>query len=257
MLINRIKDKTVLITGASSGIGYASAIAFAKLGANLILFARRVDRLDALKEKLENDYAVKVHTSALDVTHTKQVNLVFSCLPENMQKIDILINNAGLAQGLNNLQNTPVDDIDRMLNTNIRGFISVLKASLPLMGRGGHVINIGSISSTVAYANGGVYCGTKHAVHAISRSLREELLESGIKVSEIMPGAVDTEFSTVRFHNDKARADMVYAGMQPLVAEDVADLITYCANLPAHVNLAETMILPTSQSDNGKIYRDS
>ena len=255
MLINRIKGKTVLITGASSGIGYASAIALAKLGANLILFARRIDRLDELKEKLENDFAIKVHTSALDVTHGKQVGIVFNCLPSEMQQIDILINNAGLAQGLDSLQNSVLDDIDRMVDTNIRGFIRILKASLPRMTRGGHVINLGSISGNVAYANAAVYCATKHAVHAISRSLREELLESGIKVSEIMPGAVNTEFSAVRFHNDKERADQVYTGMQPLVAEDVADLIAYCANLPTHVNLAETLILPTAQSDNGKIYR--
>ena len=255
MLINRIKGKTVLITGASSGIGYASAIALAKLGANLILFARRVDRLDELKEKLENDFNIKVHTSALDITHGKQVELVFNHLTDDMQKIDILINNAGLAQGLDSLQNMAVDDIDRMIDTNIKGFIRILKASLPRMISGGHIINIGSISSNVAYANGAVYCATKHAVHAISRSIREELLESGIKVSEIMPGLVNTEFSTVRFHNDKDKADKVYDGMQPLIAEDIADLIAYCANLPSHVNLAETLILPTSQSDNGKVYR--
>ncbi len=257
MLVNRIKGKTVLITGASSGIGYASAIALAKLGANLILFARRVDRLDELKEKLEKDFAIKVHTTALDVTHGKQIELVFNHLPENMQKIDILINNAGLAQGLNSLQDTPLEDIDRMLDTNVRGFIRILKCSLPLMTRGGHIINIGSISSNVSYANGSIYCATKHAVHAISRSIREELLSTGIKVSEIMPGAVNTEFSTVRFQNDKTRADTVYAGMQPLIAEDVADLIAYCANLPEHVNLAETLILPTCQSDNGKIHRSN
>ena len=257
MLVNRIKDKVVLITGASSGIGYASAVALAKLGANLILFARRVDRLDELKEKLENDFNVKVHTSALDVTHGKQVELVFNHLPENMQKIDILINNAGLAQGLDSLQDMPVDDIDRMLDTNVKGFIRILKSSMPRMTTGGHIINIGSISSNVAYANGAVYCATKHAVHAITRSIREELLEQGIKVSEIMPGLVNTEFSTVRFHNNKEKADNVYVGIQPLLAEDVADLIAYCANLPTHVNLAETLILPSSQSDNGKVYRST
>ncbi len=254
---NRISGKTVLITGASSGIGEACAREFAKWGANLILTARRVERLENLRSELEALYPVKIFVVGMDVTHVAQTTAALTHLPDAITKIDILVNNAGLAAGLDNFVDDDPENWERMIDTNIKGFLLVLRliASRMVKQGFGHIINIGSVAGVEAYAKGGVYCATKHAVHAVSQALREEMVEQGIKVSEILPGAVNTEFSTVRFSGDKERADKVYQGFDPLQAGDVAELIVYNANLPAHVNLAESLILAGSQSRATKIFR--
>lgn len=254
---NRINGKTVLITGASSGIGRASAEEFAKYGANLILAARRVERLEQLKDELVKKHNIKVFVIGMDVTHPKQVETALSNLPSSITGIDILLNNAGLALGLDTLVEDDVTNWETMIDTNIKGFLTVLRlVGKKMVEQGfGHIINIGSVAGVEAYAKGAVYCATKHAVHAISQGLREEMVEHGIKVSEILPGAVNTEFSTVRFKGDKERADNVYAGFDPLQANDIAELVVYNANLPAHVNLAECLILAGRQSRATKIHR--
>jgi len=254
---NRIKDKTVLITGASSGIGEACAREFASHGSRLVLAARRVDRLEHLKDQLTSEFGIDIFVVGVDVTHTKQVETAFRHLPDNFSAIDILVNNAGLALGLDNFVDDDPMNWEIMIETNIKGFIAVLRLiGQKMVEQGfGHIINIGSVAGVESYAKGGVYCATKHAVHAISQSLREEMVEHGVKVSEILPGAVNTEFSQVRFHGNQERANMVYQGFEPLQAKDIAELIVYNANLPAHVNLAESLILAARQSRATKIHR--
>lgn len=255
---NRIAGKTVLITGASSGIGQAYAEEFAKYGVNIILAARRLDRLERLKETLAQKYTdSKILVLGIDITNSNQVETELSSLPREFANIDILVNNAGLALGLNNFNDDDLQNWETMIETNIKGFFAVLRIVVKQMvsRKLGHIINIGSIAGIEAYAKGSVYCATKYAVHAVSRSLREELVEHGIKVSEIMPGATNTEFSLVRFDGDKERADSVYNGFDALNASDIADLIVYSANLPSNANLAESLILAASQYGATKIYR--
>lgn len=256
-MLNRIKGKTVLITGASSGIGAACAKEFAAHGCRLVLAARRVDRLEALREGLKSEFGVEVFVVGMDVTHAKQVEMVLNHLPEGYSAIDILVNNAGLALGLDNFIDDDPNNWETMIETNIKGFLSVLRLiSQKMVQQGfGHIINIGSVAGVESYAKGGVYCATKHAVHAITQSLREEMIEHGIKVSEILPGAVNTEFSQVRFHGNTERAEKVYDGFEPLQAEDIANLIVYTANLPLHVNLAESLILAGRQARATKVHR--
>lgn len=254
---NRIQGKTVLITGASSGIGAACAREFAKMGAQLVLTARRVERLEALRLELETSYAINVFVVGMDVTHRAQTIAALSHLPESVSNIDILVNNAGLSLGLEPFVEDDQQNWETMIDTNIKGFLLVLRLVAEKMVKQGfgHIINIGSVAGVESYAKGSVYCATKHAVHAISQSLREEMVEHGIKVSEILPGAVNTEFSTVRFNGDKERADAVYQGFEPLQASDIAELVVYNANLPKHVNLAESLILAGTQSRATKIHR--
>lgn len=257
--MNRLKDKIVLITGASSGIGRAAAEAFASSGAKLILTARREEVLNQLKDDLSKRYGNSIFTYTLDVQDKSQIDKFFTSIPEEFSQIDVLLNNAGLALGLSHTVESDVNDWEVMIETNLKGLIYVTKATLAIMypNQRGHIINLGSVAGVSYYANASVYCATKAAVHAFSCSLREECIEKNIKVSEIMPGMVNTEFSTVRFHGDKSRADNVYKGVEPLVAEDIADLILYVANLPAHVNLAESLIYPTAQSGPTKVHRKS
>jgi NADP-dependent 3-hydroxy acid dehydrogenase YdfG len=257
MMQNRLLGKTVFITGASSGIGEATAREFAKWGTNLILSARRVDRLEALSAELTTAYPIQVFTIGMDVTNPKQVATAFNHFPAEFQKIDILINNAGLALGLDKLIDDDVSFWESMIDTNLKGFLAVLRLVAKQMAKNGagHIINIGSVAGVESYAKGGVYCATKHAVHAISQSLREEMIEYGVKVSEILPGAVNTEFSLVRFAGNEERANQVYHGFDPLTAQDIADLIVYTANLPKHVNLAESLILAGAQARATKIHR--
>ncbi len=256
-MVNRLIDKTVLITGASSGIGAACAREFAKYKANLILTSRRVDRLEALKEELIAQYGIKAFVIGMDVTHPKQVATALNNLPISIDKIDVLINNAGLSQGLENFVDDDPQNWETMIDTNLTGFLAVLQLIAARMVKqgSGHIFNIGSVAGIEAYAKGSVYCATKHAVHAITQSLREELVEHGIRVSEILPGAVQTEFSLVRFKGDQQRADQVYQGFTPLSAADVAEVIAFNANLPLHVNVAETLILAGAQSRATKIHR--
>lgn len=258
MFTNRLENKVVLITGVSSGIGAACANKFAEYGANLILTARKEDVLTKLKQELlQKNSGLKIHTAILDVRNKTQVNELFKNLPHDFTHIDILINNAGLSLGLEHVAVGESDDWDTMIDTNIKGIMYITKATLNSMYKNqkGHIINLGSIAGIFPYSNAAAYCATKAAVHAYSRSLREECIEHNIKVSEVLPGAVNTEFSTTRFHGNRARADNVYKGFEPLMAQDVADLIIYIANLPNHVNLAEAVVMPSAQA-NTKIHKN-
>lgn len=256
-MINRLIGKNILITGASSGIGEACAHQFAGMGANLILLARRHDRLVQLKQDLESKYKVTVEICQLDVTNKVAVYDVLAKLLESCSTLDVLVNNAGLALGLDYLIDDDISNWETMIETNVKGFLYVLQLVGKKMSlqQHGHIINIGSIAGIEAYAKGAAYCATKHAVHAITQATREEMVEFGVKVSEVLPGAINTEFSLVRFDGDRAKADAVYKGFEPLSAADVAEIIVYNANLPKHVNLSEAVILAGSQSRATKIHK--
>ncbi len=251
-----LKGKTVFITGASSGMGKACAEHFAEMGARLIITARRVDRLHALAEELKKKHHVEVLALALDVQDIKAVNFSIESLSEAWKNIDILINNAGLALSTAPIQTGNPEDWDTMINTNLKGLLYMTRAILPgMIARAtGHIINIGSIAAHSYYAGGNVYCATKHAVKAISQCMRIDLAGTPIRVSEIDPGAVNTEFSTVRW-KDKQRADAFYEGFTPLSAEDIARSVVFCAIQPAHVNVAEIILFPTEQASASLITR--
>lgn len=246
-------DATVLVTGASSGIGRACAQAFAAAGARLVLCARRRERLAALAEELDTD----TYHIELDVRERAAVERTLGQLPEAWRDIDVLVNNAGLAAGLGPLQEGDPDDWDRMLDTNVRGLLNVTRAVVPAMvARGrGHVVNIGSVAGRETYPGGAVYCASKAAVDRITRGLRMDLLGSGVKVSTVDPGLVDTEFSLVRFHGDSERATDVYAGMDPLTADDVADAVVWVVDRPAHVQVSDMVLLPTAQASATRVAR--
>ncbi|MDR1887250.1 MAG: SDR family NAD(P)-dependent oxidoreductase, partial [Prevotellaceae bacterium] len=210
--------KTALITGATSGIGEATAFAFAEKGFRLILTGRRSDRLNNIADLLKSKHAAKVFILAFDVRNRRETENAVNSIPEDFKSIDVLVNNAGLAVGLSHIQDGDADDWDRMIDTNIKGLLYVTRAVAPLMaaGGGGHIVNIGSVAGREVYENGGVYCATKHAVDALSKAMRIDLLECGIKVTNVCPGATETEFSTVRFKGDEERAKKVYEGYRSL-----------------------------------------
>lgn len=253
---NLIKNQTAFITGASSGIGKACAEQFADLGVNLVITARRMDRLKELASELSLKYGIKCLPIKLNVQSNEEVESVFKELEHEKIEIDILVNNAGLGLSVDKLQEGKVANWDRMIDTNIKGLLYVTRAVLPSMIKKnrGHVINIGSVAGHGCYTGGNVYCATKHAVRALSKSLRMDLFGMSIRVSEIAPGAVETEFSDVRF-NDKEKAKKLYQGFKPLVAEDIADAVVYCATRPLHVNVSEVVIFPQAQSSLTDIYR--
>ena len=249
-------SKTALVTGATAGIGEATTIEFAKLGYNLILTGRRQDRLEKFKTQLESEYQVSVSNHAFDIRERKQVEDF--CRNEiTDQQIDVLVNNAGLASGLAPLHEGDIEDWEKMIDTNVKGLLYITRELAPRMvGAGsGHIINVGSIAGVEVYPNGNVYCATKHAVRAISEGLRKELYDKGIRVTNIAPGLVETEFSIVRFHGDKERADNVYHGMSPLTAQDIADCIAFAATRPEHVNVADMLILPSDQGSATQVKR--
>ncbi|HVL99099.1 MAG TPA: SDR family NAD(P)-dependent oxidoreductase [Egibacteraceae bacterium] len=247
-------DATVLVTGASSGIGEACARAFAAAGARLLLCARREERVRALAGRLD----AETHPFRLDVRDREAVNAAVEGLPEGWRTIDVLVNNAGLAAGLAPLHEGDPDDWDRMLDTNVRGLLNVTRAVTPgMVARGrGHVVNIGSVAGRETYPDGAVYCASKAAVDRITRGLRMDLLGTGVRVSTVDPGLVDTEFSTVRLHGDRDRAEAVYAGMIPLTGDDVAEAVVWVADRPAHVQVAEVVILPAAQASATRVARD-
>lgn len=230
-------NKTVFITGATSGFGKAIATRFAKEGCDLIITGRRGDRLDALQETLEETYGIRVHTLEFDVRDKNAVTIALEVIRQQVSRIDILVNNAGLASGLSSIEEGDTDDWDVMIDTNVKGLLYVTREIAPMMKEqaGGHIINIGSTAGKTVYKNGNVYCATKFAVDALSQSMRIDLLPYGIKVTSINPGAAETEFSLVRFKGDETRASSVYDGFCPLQADDVADAAWYCASLPPHV----------------------
>lgn len=244
-----LNNKTALITGASSGIGYATAVALASLGAKVIICGRRLERLHELSKKLQDDFQARVHCVELDVTNAEQVKTVMSNLPAEFKAIDIVINNAGLAAGLDSIVDAKIDDWEQMIDTNIKGLMYVTKAVMPQMleRKSGHIVNIGSISAHQVYAKGSVYCATKHAVKALSRVMKLECQGTPIRVTEVDPGLVETEFSLVRFKGDADRAKKVYQSFPPLKAEDIADAIAYCVTRPEHVCVSEITVNATEQ----------
>jgi serine 3-dehydrogenase len=254
----KLNDTTVLITGASSGIGAASARAFAEAGANLILAARRIERLSETAEHLCEAHDINVRAIELDVRNRGTVEVFVDDLLREGIAIDILLNNAGLAQGLSTVQDGDIEDWETMIDTNIKGLLYLTRAVVPSMvARGsGHVINIGSIAGHETYPNGAVYCATKHAVTAINRGLAIDTLGTGVRVSSVDPGLVETEFSVVRFHGDEDRAAGVYQGLRPLTADDVADAVLFCATRPPHANVREMILMPTDQAAAVHIHRN-
>ncbi len=245
-----LKDKTVCITGASAGIGAACATAFAEQGAALILSGRRLERVEGLGRTLRERHGVRVHTGRLDVRNQKEVQEYFDALPAEWREIDILVNNAGLSRGLDKLQEGKILDWDEMVDTNIKGLLYVSRAVLPGMVQRdrGHVINLGSIAGHQVYPGGNVYCATKFAVDALNQGMRMDLLGTAVRVTSIAPGLVETEFSEVRFRGDKERAAKPYENLTPLCAEDIAEIIIFCVTRPPHVNILETIVLPTDQA---------
>lgn len=249
----------VLITGATSGFGKACSYKFAENGYNLIITGRREDKLIQLEQELTSKFNVKVEISCFDVRNEEEVIEKVKTISENSKKeIRILINNAGLAVGRGPLDEGLSDDWDRMIDTNVKGLLYVTKAIVPFLksnGRG-HIFNLGSIAGKEVYPGGNVYCASKHAVDALSKAMRIDLLPHGIKVTNIAPGAAETEFSLVRFKGDDEMAKSVYAGFQPLVAEDIADVIYFAATRPAHVTINDLVITPTAQAAASIIHRD-
>jgi len=245
-----LSGSVICVTGASSGIGAACAAAFAARGCRLLLSARRMERLEEVAAGLEREYRVEVRLDRLDVRDRAAVESWASRLRPPWSGVRVLVNNAGLARGLAPLHEGAIDDWEEMVDTNLKGLLYVSRAVLPgMVERGlGHVINIGSIAGHEVYPGGNVYCATKHAVAAVTRGLGIDLLGSGVRVSSVDPGMVETEFSRVRFHGDIDRADSVYRGLDALTAADVADAVVFCATRPAHANVREMILMPTAQA---------
>ncbi len=251
-------NKLAFITGASSGIGQAVTHKFAAAGFDLVVCARRQNRIEELSRLLQEQYQIAVHGLTIDVRDQNAVTAAIKTLPDSLRNIDVLVNNAGLSRGLDSIERGLISDWEEMIDTNVKGLLYVSRALLPhMVERGsGHVINVGSIAGHEVYPNGAVYCASKHAVDAITKGMRIDLCQHRIKVSTIDPGLVNTEFSNVRFHGDQSRADATYNGMTPLSADDVADTILYMAEAPAHVNLAEVLLLPADQAAATVVNRD-
>ncbi|HEY8780569.1 MAG TPA: SDR family NAD(P)-dependent oxidoreductase [Mucilaginibacter sp.] len=250
-------SKIALITGATSGIGEACAHLFAREHYDLVLTGRRKDRLEKLAEKLSNEHNVDIAVLSFDVRNREQVVSNLEELPAKWKSVNVLINNAGLSRGLDPLQSGSYDDWDTMIDTNIKGLLNVSKvvSNWMINNRFGHIINLGSVAGKEVYPNGNVYCATKFAVDALNKAMRIDLLPYGIKVTGIHPGAVETEFSEVRFKGDKERAKKVYDGFEPLVAGDIAETIWFAVSRPAHVNINEITVMPTAQASATIINR--
>ena len=241
-----------LITGATSGIGRATALKLAANNHDVIITGRREERLVELKNAIEKSYSSKVHILAFDIREKEAVVQAIDSLPEPWKNIRVLVNNAGLAVGLNHIQDGEIDDWERMIDTNIKGLLYITRKVAPMMVEkgDGHIINVGSIAGKEVYEKGNVYCATKHAAEALSKAMRIDLLKDNIKVTSISPGLAETEFSMVRFKGDKEKADSTYKGYTPLTGDDVADVIAYTVNLPAHVNLNNIEITPRAQANS-------
>ncbi len=255
--MTNLTQKTVLITGASSGIGLACAEAFAREGARLILTARRKERLDALALDLKKKHDTETLTIQLDVRSQPAVEKAVQTLPSGWQDIEVLVNNAGLSRGLDKLHEGKLDDWEEMIDTNVKGLLYVSRAVIPgMVARArGTIVNIGSIAGHEVYASGNVYCATKFAVDALTRGLRHDLVDTPIRVCTVDPGLVETEFSIVRFRGNEQRAKTVYQNLIPLAPADVAEAVLYCATRPPHVQIAEIIILPTNQASTTLVHR--
>jgi len=250
-------SKIALITGATAGIGEACAHVFARERYDLVLTGRRADRLQKIASQLVSEYNVAVKVLEFDVRDRESVFKNLEELPDEWKKINVLVNNAGLSQGLDPIQNGNIDDWETMIDTNIKGLLYVTKAvSNWMIDNGfGHIINLGSIAGKEVYPNGNVYCASKYAVDALSKGMRADLLPYGIRVTAVHPGAVETEFSIVRFKGDETRAKKVYDGFEPLVAVDIAETIWFAVSRPAHVNINELIVMPTAQASATNIFR--
>jgi NADP-dependent 3-hydroxy acid dehydrogenase YdfG len=253
-----LKDKTIFITGASSGIGNACAGLFASEGAELIISARRIERIEKLSGELIKKFGIKVHPLQIDVRSRNDVKEKISSILKEFRKIDVLLNNAGLAKGFHKLYEGNLDDWEEMIDTNVKGLLYVTRQILPLMieRKKGHIVNIGSTAGHEVYANGNVYCATKFAVNALTQAIRLDVLDKKIKVSTVDPGMVLTEFSKVRFNGDDEKAKRVYEGLKPLSPKDVAEAILFCITRPEHVNINEIILTPTAQASSNFIYRE-
>lgn len=251
-------SKIVCVTGATSGIGRATAEVFAANGYNLIITGRRKEKLEELGEELVSKYKIDLIALNFDVRNNEAVNKAFDSLPEGWRAIDILVNNAGLAVGLGPIQEGVIDDWERMIDTNIKGLLYVSRKVLPWLveRKQGHVFNIASIAGKETYLNGNVYCATKTAVDSLSRAMRMDMVPYGIKVTNVAPGAVETEFSIVRFKGDQQRADNVYKGYEPLTGKDIADTIYYVATMPDHVCINDLIITPKAQASAGIFHKE-
>ena len=250
--------KTALITGATSGLGRAIALRLAKEGYNVIITGRRQGHLEELEKEIEIKYEVKVLSLCFDVRVYDEVERAINNLPEEWKKIDILINNAGLAVGLDPIHKGVLEDWERMIDTNVKGLLYVTRVVSPSMvaRKSGHIINIGSIAGKDVYPNGVVYCATKHAVDALSKGMRMDFLPYNIKVTQICPGAVETEFSLVRFKGDQDRADQVYIGFENLIADDIAEAVHYAVSQPAHVDIQDMLVMPTAQASGSLFHKE-
>ncbi|TDO22040.1 SDR family NAD(P)-dependent oxidoreductase [Pedobacter duraquae] len=245
-----MNSKIALITGATSGIGKACAHLFAQQGYQLILVARRTQLLGEISRHLEDKYAIDIQPLVADVRNKEQLTAILEGLPTEWKKVDVLVNNAGLSQGLDPIDKGDTDDWDVMIDTNVKGLLYVTKivSNWMIPYKSGHIINIGSIAGKEVYPNGNVYCATKHAVDALNKGMRVDLLPHHIKVTAIHPGMVETEFSIVRFKGDEERAKNVYKGFEPLLAQDIADAIWFAVSRPAHVNINDMLIMPAAQA---------
>ncbi len=252
-----LKDKVVFVTGASAGIGESTARAFAAQGTRVLMCARRVERIKKLARALEQEHKIVAHSFPLDVRDQPAVDRAVAGLPQEWRAIEVLVNNAGLSRGLDKLPQGLVSDWEEMIDANVKGLLYVTRAVLPgMIERGrGHVINIGSIAGREVYPGGNVYCATKFAVKALSNAMRLDLNGTPIRVSEVAPGLVETEFSLVRFHGDAERAGKVYQGLTALRPDDIADAIVWCATRPLHVNVGEVVIMPTAQASTMLVHR--
>lgn len=250
-------NKTVLITGATSGFGKAAAVRFAAAGHRLIITGRRKERLSELSKELADKYGTEALLLVFDIRNAGEVEKAISGLPDQWKEIDVLVNNAGLAVGMNPIHEGVLEDWERMIDTNVKGLLYMTRFVTPLMvaRKRGHIINIGSVAGKEVYPNGNVYCGSKYAVDAISKAMRIDLLQHNIKVTQIAPGAAETEFSIVRFKGDRSRADNVYKGLKPLSAADVAEIIYYVTTLPEHVNINDLVLMPTAQGSSMHFHR--
>ncbi|EGK02862.1 SDR family NAD(P)-dependent oxidoreductase [Dysgonomonas gadei] len=250
--------KIALITGATSGLGKAIALRLAKEGYDVIIAGRRKDRLEELEREIEIKYESKVYSLCFDVRVYNEVEKAIASLPEEWKEIDILVNNAGLAVGLDPIQQGVIDDWERMIDTNIKGLLYVTRVVSPgmVVRKSGHIVNLGSIAGKGVYPNGAVYCATKHAVDALSQGMRMDMLPYGIRVTQVCPGAVNTEFSLVRFKGNQDRADLVYDGYDALTAENIADAVFYAVSQPPHVNIQDMLVMPTAQANGSMFHKE-
>ena len=250
-------NKTAIITGATSGIGEATARLFASESYDLVITGRRAERLRELKRELESEFNVDVRALSFDIRDRYQCEAMLGSLPERYRQVDVLVNNASLASELEHIDQGDPTDWEAMIDTNLKGLLYVTRivSGWMIAAGKGHIVNLGSIAGTQPYENGSVYCASKHGVHALSQVMRIDLLKHGIRVTEIRPGMVETEFSVVRFHGDTQRAADVYKGVEPLRGEDIAETILWAVNQPPHVNIDEILLTPTQQANAYYTYR--